>query len=258
MATSCNITTQSRFSLSSQPEKKVMTTESNSSSPIAAMFDSISPRYDFLNHLLSLNIDKSWRRKTVKAVASRHPQHILDLATGTADLAIQLAKKMPQAQIEGLDLSEKMLEIGQDKVKKQGLENQISLQQGDAAHLPFGDDTFDAITIAFGARNFEDLTSSLEEIRRVMRSEGRLFILEFSMPTKFPFKQAYKLYFSKILPKIGSWISKDKNAYSYLSTSVQNFPSPDTFANILKENGFQQVEKKAFSLGIAILYSARK
>lgn len=230
----------------------------HSHSPIAAMFDSISPRYDFLNHLLSLNIDKSWRRKAVKTIAIRHPEQILDLATGTADLALQLAKSLPEAHITGLDFSAKMLEIGKEKVEKQGLENSIQLQQGDAAHLSFASGTFDAVTIAFGARNFEDLPNSLKEIHRVMKPNAQLCILEFSMPKAFPIKQAYLFYFKHILPKIGSWISKDESAYNYLPASVQNFPSPDTFINILREKGFQQVEKRSLSFGIATLYSAFK
>ena len=239
---------------------KVMPTENTSHdvSPIATMFDSISPRYDFLNHLLSLNTDKTWRRKTAAAVARHNPQHILDLASGTADLALQLAKKMPQAHIIGVDLSEKMLEIGKEKIKKQKREHQIQLQQGDAAHLPFSDCTFDAVTVAFGVRNFEDLTISLNEIQRVLRPGGHAFILEFSMPTAFPVKQAYHLYFRYILPKIGSWVSKDPSAYSYLPASVQNFPVPDSFINILEKNGFVQPEKRSLSFGIATLYSATK
>ena len=230
----------------------------HSHSPIAAMFDRISPHYDFLNHLLSLNIDKIWRRKAVKTTAIRHPEQILDLATGTADLALQLAKSQSKAHIIGLDFSEKMLEIGKEKVEKQGLENSIQLQQGDAAHLPFASGTFDAVTIAFGARNFEDLPSSLKEIHRVMKPNAQLCILEFSMPQSFPINQAYLFYFKHILPKIGSWISKDKSAYNYLPASVQNFPPPDTFINILREKGFQQVEKRSLSFGIATLYSAFK
>ena len=152
-ATSCNVTTQSRISLFSLPETEDMPSENNfhNVSPIAAMFDHISPRYDFLNHLLSLNIDKLWRRKTVKTIAMHHPRQILDLATGTADLAIQLAKTLPESHITGLDLSEKMLEIGKRKIKEQGLENRIHLQQGDAAHLSFAANTFDAVTIALAS-----------------------------------------------------------------------------------------------------------
>ena len=260
MANGCNVATQSRISLSSQPETEIMSSEntSRSTSPIAAMFDHISPRYDFLNHLLSFNIDKIWRRKTVKTVARHNPKNILDLATGTADLALELAKSLPHAHITGLDLSEKMLAIGEEKIKQKSLESRIGLLQGDAAHLPFANDTFDAVMIAFGARNFEDLPNSLSEIHRVMKTDGSLHILEFSMPTAFPIEQAYKLYFKYILPKIGSWISKDNKAYSYLPTSVQNFPTPDTFINILGNSGFRLIEKKALSFGIATLYSAIK
>lgn len=230
----------------------------HNNSPIATMFDNISPRYDFLNHLLSINIDKTWRRRTVEALVQHHPKRILDIATGTADLALLIAKKLPSAQIVGLDLSEKMLEIGREKIAKQDLESQISLQQGDAAHLTFPDNTFDSVTIAFGARNFEHLSDSLREIRRVMAPGGRLFILEFSMPTTFPIKQIYRLYFLRLLPSIGSWISKDKAAYSYLPTSVQNFPPPSLFMKIIADNDFRQVEKTPFSFGIATLYSAIK
>lgn len=259
-ATSCNVTTQSRISLFSLPETEDMPSENNfhNVSPIAAMFDHISPRYDFLNHLLSLNIDKLWRRKTVKTIAMHHPRQILDLATGTADLALQLAKTLPESHITGLDLSEKMLEIGKRKIEEQGLENRIHLQQGDAAHLSFAANTFDAVTIAFGVRNFENLTDSLKEILRVMKTDGQLCILEFSMPTAFPIKQAYQFYFNHLLPKIGSWISKDKTAYSYLPSSVQRFPKPDTFINILEDNGLRQAKKKNLSFGIATLYSAIK
>ena len=158
-------------------------------SPIAAMFDRISPKYDRLNHLLSLNIDKIWRRKTAKAVAKSQPKTILDLATGTADLAIELAKRNPHAHIVGIDFSEKMLEIGKEKVKQQGLESQIELRLGDAAALPFDVNSFDAVTVAFGVRNFEDLGKGLSEISRVLRPGGQATILEFSMPEHFPVKQ---------------------------------------------------------------------
>ena len=164
-------------------------------SSIANMFDRISPQYDALNHLLSFNIDKVWRRKTAKTVAKVYPKTILDLATGTADLAIAVAKHNPQTHIIGMDISEKMLEIGKAKIRKQRLENQIELHFGDAANLPFEDNTFDAITVAFGVRNFEDLDKGLSEIRRVLKPMGLVYILEFSMPDKFPIKQLYKLYF---------------------------------------------------------------
>ena len=186
-------------------------------SPIAAMFDRISPKYDRLNHLLSLNIDKVWRRKTAKAVAKNHPATVLDLATGTGDLAIALAKRNPQAHIIGMDISERMLDIGIEKVIKQGLESQ-----------------------------------------RVLRPDGLVFILEFSMPEKFPMKQLYRLYFKHILPKIGKRVSKDHSAYTYLPQSVEAFPKPDDFLRILGNNGLKNGSARRFSFGIVTLYTATK
>lgn len=227
-------------------------------SPVAAMFDRISPHYDLLNHLLSLNIDKVWRRKTVSEASKQAPKRILDIATGTADLAILLAKKNPQARIIGMDISEQMLAIGNQKVKKQRLENQIELQLGDAASLPFGNDTFDAVTCAFGARNFEDLGKGLSEISRVIKPGGKACILEFSLPERFPIKQVYPLYFNHLLPMIGRAISKDKSAYSYLPHSVERFPNPSDFQRILSENGLESIRRTRFSFGIATLYVAGK
>ena len=227
-------------------------------SPIADMFDRISPKYDVLNHLLSINIDKVWRRKTAKTVARTYPKRILDLATGTADLAILLAKHNPQAHIIGMDISEKMLEIGKRKVDKKNLIHQIELRTGDAASLPFEDNTFDAVTVAFGVRNFENLDKGLSEIHRVLKPMGQVFILEFSMPDKFPIKQVYKLYFKHILPKIGKWVSKDSYAYSYLPASVEKFPNRWDFLRTLSLHGLREGSIRLFGHGIAILYSAPK
>ena len=227
-------------------------------SPIAAMFDRISPKYDALNHMLSLNIDKVWRKKTAKIVSKTQPKAILDLATGTADLAIALAKHSPQAHIIGLDISEKMLEIGKEKVKLQNLENQIELHHGDAASLPFEDARFDAVTVAFGVRNFEDLSKGLSEMHRVLKTNGQAVILEFSLPERFPIKQLYNFYFKHLLPNIGKWVSKDGNAYSYLPHSVENFPKPSDFCDILGSFGFKNCQMKPLSFGIATLYVANK
>ncbi len=227
-------------------------------SPIAAMFDRISPKYDALNHLLSFNIDKVWRRKAAKEVAKHHPADILDLATGTADLAIALAKHNPQARIIGMDFSEKMLEIGQEKVKQQKLENQIVLRIGDAATLPFEDGTFDVVTVAFGVRNFEDLDKGLSEISRVLKPGGQAVILEFSMPEKFPVKQLYQFYFKRVLPIIGKRVSKDKSAYTYLPSSVERFPMPKVFLDILDRYGIQQGQMIPMAFGIATMYTAIK
>ena len=229
-----------------------------STSPIAAMFDRISPKYDALNHLLSFNIDKVWRRKTAKAVAKSQPKTILDLATGTADLAIALAKCNPQAHIIGMDISEKMLEIGKEKVSKKGLANQIELRLGDAATLPFESNTFDAVTVAFGVRNFENLEHGLSEIQRVLKPNGRAVILEFSMPERFPIKQLYALYFKHLLPAIGKAVSKDGNAYSYLPLSVEQFPKPKVFLRMLAEKGLENGMAKPLSFGIASLYTSTK
>lgn len=229
-----------------------------STSPIAAMFDRISPKYDVLNHLLSFHIDKVWRRKTAKAVAKHHPKTILDLATGTADLAIALAKCNPQAHIIGIDISEKMLEIGRAKIVKCSLENQIELHISNATALPFEDRTLDAVTVAFGVRNFEHLDQGLSEIHRVLKPMGRVFILEFSMPERFPIKQVYQLYFKHILPNIGKLISKDAMAYSYLPESVEKFPKPSDFIERLASHRLMVDTTKRLSFGIAFLYIAQK
>lgn len=229
-----------------------------STSPIATMFDRISPKYDALNHLLSFNIDKVWRRETAKAVAKHHPKTILDLATGTADLAIALAKYNSQAHIIGMDISEKMLEIGKGKVAKKSLEDQIELHIGDAAVLPFEDNHFDAVTIAFGVRNFEDLRKGLFEISRVLKPNGQAVILEFSMPEMFPIKQVYRFYFKRLLPKIGRIVSKDSSAYIYLPLSVECFPKPKDFLEILTRHGLKEGQMKTMTWGITTLYTAVK
>ena len=229
-----------------------------SASPIAAMFDRISPKYDALNHLLSLNIDKVWRQKTAKTVTKSQPKTILDLATGTADLAIALAKRNPQAHIIGMDISEKMLEIGKAKITKQHIENQVELRLGDAAALPFESNSFDAVTVAFGVRNFENLEQGLSEIHRVLKPNGWAVILEFSMPERFPIKQLYALYFKHLLPAIGKAVSKDGNAYSYLPMSVERFPKPKDFLRMLAEKGLENGMAKTLSFGIATLYTAEK
>lgn len=227
-------------------------------SPIATMFDRISSKYDALNHLLSLNIDKVWRRKAAKEVAKHQPATILDLATGTADLAIALAKRNPQAHIVGMDISEKMLEIGKKKVAKQKMDPQIELRVGDAASLPFVDNTFDTVTVAFGVRNFEDLDKGLSEIHRVLKPNGQAVILEFSMPERFPVKQLYRFYFKHLLPYIGGIVSKDKSAYSYLPASVERFPKSLVFVEMLAQKGLSNGQAKPLTFGIATLYTATK
>lgn len=229
-----------------------------SASPIATMFDRISPKYDALNHLLSLNIDKVWRRKAAKTVTKKHPNAILDLATGTGDLAIALTKRNPQAHIIGMDISEKMLDIGKAKVAKRKMESQIELCPGDAASLPFEDNRFDVVTVAFGVRNFENLDKSLSEIHRVLKRGGHIVILEFSMPEKFPVQLLYRFYFKRVLPKIGRHLSKDPGAYTYLPESVERFPKPNDFLQLLLEKGLENGTKRPLSFGIATLYTAEK
>lgn len=227
-------------------------------SPIAAMFDRISPKYDRLNHLLSFNIDKVWRRKTAKAVAKTQPKTVLDLATGTADLAMAVARRNPQAHIIGMDISEKMLDIGKAKVAQRKMDGQIELRLGDAAALPFEDGSFDAVTVAFGVRNFEDLDKGLSEIHRVLKPNGNVFILEFSMPERFPVRQLYRFYFKRVLPRIGKMVSKDPGAYTYLPESVEKFPKPDVFSKSLASSGLMKCQIKRFTMGVATLYISQK
>lgn len=221
---------------------------------VTEMFDDISPRYDFLNHLLSFQIDKIWRRKTSRLVARCHPSAILDVATGTADLAIRMAKDLPIATITGVDLSEKMLEIGRQKITPKKLNQRINLMTADAAHLPFADNSFDAVTVAFGVRNFEDLEAGLKEMFRVVKDGGFVAILEFSHPQKGLVKWPYKFYSKHLLPLIGRLFSKHRSAYTYLPDSIEAFPESNDFMQTLKQLGLYDVQGKPFCGGIATLY----
>lgn len=224
---------------------------------VAEMFDNISERYDFLNHLLSLSIDKGWRNKVVKMVQRDQPRQILDVATGTADLAIALARIHPE-HIKGIDISNGMLEVGRKKVSRKGLTDLISLEQADSENLPYDDDSFDAITVAFGVRNFEDLEKGLREIHRVLRPGGRLLILEFSQPQAFPFKQIYNFYFRYILPTLGKLVSRDSSAYSYLPESVGAFPFGKRMTSILEQCGYRENSFQSVTFGIATIYDSLK
>lgn len=221
---------------------------------VTEMFDDISPRYDFLNHLLSFHIDKIWRWKTSRLVAKHQPTAILDVATGTADLAIRLAKDIPSATITGVDLSEKMLEIGRQKVAQNQLNQRITLQIADAAHLPFADNSFDAVTVAFGVRNFEDLEAGLREMLRVVKDHGCIVILEFSHPQRSLVKWPYRVYSKHVLPLIGRMFSKHQTAYTYLPSSIEAFPESGIFMESLKSFGVDDISCKALSGGIATLY----
>ena len=229
----------------------------NKKKQVEQMFDNISSSYDGLNRVISFGIDVKWRKKVVKLVTATHPNAVLDIATGTGDLAISIAKSGAK-EIVGLDLSEGMLSVGRKKIKEENLENKIKMIQGDSEALPFSDNSFDAITVAFGVRNFENLEKGLEEILRVLKPGGIFVILETSVPTKFPFKQGYHFYSKNLLPLIGKMFSKDKMAYSYLSESAAAFPYGETFNNILRKIGFSKVENKPQTLGVATIYTASK
>lgn len=229
----------------------------NKKQQVEKMFDTISNNYDGLNRVISFGIDVKWRKKVVALVGEQKPHQVLDIATGTGDLAINLAKTGAN-RIIGLDLSEGMLAVGRKKVEKEQLSHLIELVQGDSEALPFENDTFDAITVAFGVRNFEDLDKGLSEIYRVLKPGGIFVILETSVPTKFPFKQGYSFYTKNLLPLIGKLFSKDEDAYSYLSESAAAFPYGERFNNILRKVGFTKVEDKPQTLGVATIYSASK
>ncbi|CAM1367723.1 Demethylmenaquinone methyltransferase [Tenacibaculum sediminilitoris] len=224
---------------------------------VAQMFNNISEDYDGLNRIISLGIDVSWRKKVVKLVGENNPQQILDIATGTGDLALMMSNLKPK-KIVGLDISEGMLQVGRQKIAKANLANKIDMIVGDSENIPFADNTFDAITVSFGVRNFENLDKGLTEILRVLRPGGKFVVLETSNPTKFPFKQGYKLYTNFILPIIGKLFSKDKVAYSYLSETANSFPFGEAFNNILKKNGFKNAKNIPVTFGVASIYTALK
>lgn len=224
---------------------------------VAKMFNNISKRYDLLNHLLSLGIDITWRKKAIKKLTKHQPKIILDVATGTGDFAIEALKLNPEKVI-GVDISEGMLEHGRKKLEKKGLSDRIELLYGDSENLPFDDNKFEAIIAAFGVRNFENLEAGLTEMHRVMKKGGKVVILEFSRPSKFPFKQLYNFYFKFILPLIGRIIAKDQSAYSYLPESVQHFPDGDNFLNILNKIGFTKTQCTPLTFGISSIYTGIK
>lgn len=224
---------------------------------VEQMFDNISDNYDGLNRVISLGTDVKWRKKVVTTVSATKPQSILDIATGTGDLAIQMAQTNA-TRIVGLDLSEGMLKVGRRKISDKNLDSRIEMIQGDSENLPFEDNSFDAITVAFGVRNFENLDKGLEEIYRVLKPGGIFVVLETSVPTKFPYKQGYRLYSNFILPVIGKIFSKDKDAYSYLSESAANFPYGIAFNNILEKIGFIDVKDMPQTFGVSTIYIASK
>lgn len=224
---------------------------------VTKMFDTISKEYDNLNRVISFGIDIKWRNKVVEIVEKTNPETILDIATGTGDLAISLAKTSA-SKITGLDISEGMLSIGRKKIEKLNLSNKIAMVLADSEEIPFEDASFDVITVAFGVRNFENLDKGLSEIYRVLKKGGIFVVLETSIPTKTPYKQGYKFYSTKILPTIGRVFSNDKVAYKYLSDSAAAFPYGEAFNNILRKTGFISIENKPQTFGVASIYLAKK
>ena len=242
----------------SKSVKPYKSSEKSKKEQVAEMFDNISGKYDFLNHFLSFGIDHYWRRKTISILKGQSPQLILDVATGTGDLAFSAYKRLQPKKIIGLDISKGMLEVGRVKIKRKNLEGSLEFIHGDSENIPFEDNFFDAVMVSFGVRNFEDLNAGLKEIYRVLKPTGQLLVLEFSKPKKFPVKQSYYLYSNFILPFFGKLISKDKSAYTYLPESVAAFPEGDAFLNELNKVNFKNTYYKLLSGGIASIYSAKK
>lgn len=225
---------------------------------VTSMFDKIAPYYDYLNRFLSLGIDTTWRKKAIKLLKPYDNNQMLDIATGTGDLALEAVRQLDVDHVVGLDISEGMLEIGRKKISKKKLSDKISMVNGDSENLHFEDEKFNTVMAAFGVRNFENLEKGLKEMFRVIKPGGHLMILEFSKPTKFPIKNIFNTYFKYFLPVIGKIKSKDPKAYKYLYESVQAFPDYDNFASILNKIGFNNVEYKPLTFGICTIYLATK
>ncbi len=241
-----------------QEEIKPYGSNESKGKQVELMFDQIAHSYDTLNHRLSWDIDKWWRRKAIKQLRQRSPRTILDVATGTGDFAILAAKMLNPSKLVGVDISEGMMAIGSRKAKQAGLNGIISFVKGDCMQLPFADGSFDAVTAAFGIRNFEDLDKGLTEMCRVLKPGGALCIIELTAPTHFPMKQLFKLYTHTILPAYGRMISKDKKAYSYLTATIEAFPQGETMVGILKAAGFESASFKRLTSGICTMYLATK
>ena len=225
---------------------------------VALMFDQIAPKYDFLNRFLSVGIDIGWRKKALSLLQKKHPETILDVATGTADLAIMAAKMLQPKKIVGIDISDGMLSFGREKITNEQLSTVIELQSGDSEAIQFPDESFDAVTVSFGVRNFQNLEKGISEIFRVLKKNGTLIVLEFSKP-KLPFiKQFYNFYMNVITPGMGGLFSKNRNAYQYLNDSVQKFPEGKAFATVLENTGFQKTNIKTLSFGICTIYTGEK
>lgn len=232
--------------------------EGSKQEQIRRMFDKIAPSYDRLNHALSLGIDRRWRRTAVDALGIHQPQQILDIATGTGDFALLLAKRIKPQHIVGADISEGMMAVGREKVKEEGLQNVISFQYEDCMQLSFPDGSFDAVTSSYGVRNFQNLDKGLQEMQRVLRPGGHLLIVELTPPPSFPMKQLFWLYAHVVMPLLGRLISHDDSAYTYLPASMEAFPQPEQMEGILRKAGFAEVQWRRFSFGISTMYLATK
>ena len=237
---------------------KPYNTEKSKKEEVREMFDNIAPTYDKLNHILSFSIDKLWRRRVVRLVRSMKPERIMDLATGTGDLAINMAKHIPQARIMGVDLSENMLAVAAEKVHRMGLDDHIALYQGDAEQLDVADGLLDVVTVAFGVRNFGNIEKGLSEIWRSLRSGGHIVILEFSTPRNWFVRKAYELYSQHVMKPVGGMVSKDKKAYDYLPDSIVEFSSPKEVLAMMEKVGFKEPCRRSQSFGIAQIYVAQK
>lgn len=225
---------------------------------VAEMFDHIAPKYDLLNQVLSLGIHKGWRRKTVKKLVALNPKVVMDVATGTGDLAIEVVKQLNPDKVYGVDISAGMMKLGEEKVKAKGLDKVISFQLGDSEKLPFENNTFDAITVGFGVRNFAHLEVGMKGMYDALKPGGMLAVLEFSKPHKFPMKQLTNFYYKFILPLVGRMVSSDKRAYTYLPESIQAFPEGPAFLEVMKKSGFSDVRWQPLTFGVASIYTGIK
>lgn len=241
-----------------QEEIKPYGKEGEKGKLVEEMFDNIAPTYDTLNHRLSWYIDKGWRKKAIRQLLPFQPKTILDIATGTGDFAILSAKELLPQRMIGIDISEGMMKIGQKKVEAEGLQHIVSFKKDDCTHLSFDDNSFDAVTAAFGIRNFQNLDQGLSEMYRVLKPNGHLSIVELTTPVSFPMKQLFKLYSHTILPVYGKLISKDTSAYSYLTNTIEAFPQGEVMLDILRKAGFKNASFKRLTFGICTMYFATK